>query len=43
MLKADGTLGKAIEQLAGRLAGLAPTGKRKHDFVLEPGPALARI
>jgi pilus assembly protein CpaE len=43
MLKADGTLGKAIEQLAGRLAGLAPPGKRKHDFVLEPGPALARI
>jgi pilus assembly protein CpaE len=43
MLKADGTLGKAIEQLAGRLAGLAPAGKRKHDFVLEPGPALARI
>jgi pilus assembly protein CpaE len=43
MLKADGTLGKAIEQLAGRLAGLAPTGKRNHDFVLEPGPALASI
>jgi pilus assembly protein CpaE len=43
MLKADGTLGKAIEQLAGRLAGLAPTGRRNHDFVLEPGPALARI
>jgi pilus assembly protein CpaE len=42
MLKADGTLGHAIGQLAERLAGLAPTGKQKHDFILEPGPALAR-
>jgi pilus assembly protein CpaE len=43
MLKADGALGEAIEQLTGRLAGLARNGKRKHDFVMEPGPALARV
>ncbi len=43
MLKRDGALGRAIEQFAGRLAGLAPTGKQTHDFLLEPGPALARI
>lgn len=38
MLKADSTLGKAIEQLAGGLAGLIPTRKRNHDFAMEPGP-----
>ena len=43
MLKSDGILGRAIGQLAGRLAGLAPTGRREHDLVLEPGPALVRI
>jgi Flp pilus assembly CpaE family ATPase len=41
MLKADSTLGKAIERLAGGLAGLIPTGKRNHDFAMEPGPVFA--
>jgi pilus assembly protein CpaE len=41
MLKADGALGKAIEQLAGGLAGLIPTGKRNRDFAMEPGPVFA--
>lgn len=41
MLKAEGALGKAIERLAGRLAGVAPAEKRKLDFVMDPGPVFA--
>jgi len=43
MLKADGALGEAIEKLAGKLAGVPHGWKRQPDFVLEPGPALARV
>jgi Flp pilus assembly CpaE family ATPase len=41
MLKADGALGEAIDQLAGRLAGVARGGKRKLDFIMDPGPVFA--
>jgi Flp pilus assembly CpaE family ATPase len=41
MLKAGGSLGEAIDRLAGRLAGVARAGKRKLDFVMEPGPVFA--
>lgn len=43
MLKADGALGEAIEKLAGKLAGVPRGGKRQPEFLLEPGPALARV
>jgi pilus assembly protein CpaE len=41
MLQAEGTLGEAIDRLAGKLAGVARTEKRKLDFMMDPGPVFA--